>query len=237
MREILNRVLIVAGILCLATITAATIPLAITAWQSRDDLRGAVSGFRLLADRSAALVGETEPDEQGEPFTVARLVATSGGTVLLVRPVLKESAATVKAARKPLNEAAETIKAARPVLSAAKGALDAIPPAVAVAEGAVVELRGKLAPALENAAGVARQINETLPAFTDCEQNPACLENRWKGLSWDAEKSAREVARVAPVVADNAAAITTDVRTVARRAASPWSVVVTVAKKIKDWIF
>lgn len=137
------------ALLCAAT--AAILPLAIVAWQARADLRSAIAGLRLIADRGAALVGEVQPGAEGKPGTVAQLVATADRTVAAGRPVLEESEATVRAARKPLSEAAETIAAARPVLSAARGALDAIPPAVASAAGAVVELQGNIAPVLKNA--------------------------------------------------------------------------------------
>ncbi len=220
-----------------AAITAAALPVAIVAWQSRADLRGAVAGFRLTADRVAELVGDTDVDGRGERFTVARLVKTSDGTVLLVRPVLRESATTVAEARKPLSEAARTIRAARPALRSAKAAVDAIPPAVGAGKDAVVELRGKAGPVLDSAAGITAQIEQTLPVFTDCEQNPSCLENRWRGWSWNAEKTTRAVASAAPTVAQNVEAITADTRKIVHRAASPWSVVVDVLKKIKDFIF
>jgi hypothetical protein len=227
MREILTRILIVAGIVCLAAVSAAILPVAITAWQSRADLRGAVTGFRLMADRGAALIGDTEPDEQGEPFTVARLVATADGTVLLVRPVLTESAETVRAARKPILEAAETVKAARPVLTAAKDALEAVPPGI-------VEIRGKLVPVLENAAALEATANDSVKKVTPFVLGAVAAG---KVTAGNTAQITRDVKPVVPKVAQNVEAISADTRKIIHRAASPWSMVTSAVKKFIDLIF
>lgn len=38
---------------------------------------------------------------------------------------------------------------------------------------------------------------DLLPALTDCENNPSCFENRWRGLSYDAEQTMRSVQSMA----------------------------------------
>ncbi len=181
-----------------AALVAALLPLAIVSWQSRADLRGAVAGFRLAADRGAELVGETDVDTRGERFTVARLVASADGTVLLVRPVLKESATTIAAARQPLSEAAETIRAARPVLGAAKDALGAVPGGVQAAAGAIVEMRADLRPLLEYAANITGQVADAAPLWLDCDHNPNCAFNRYVGVARGVEQMALAWGKAAP---------------------------------------
>ncbi len=38
---------------------------------------------------------------------------------------------------------------------------------------------------------------DLLPVLTDCENNPSCFENRWRGLSYDAEQTMRSVQSMA----------------------------------------
>jgi hypothetical protein len=62
-----------------------------------------------------------------------------------------------------------------------------------------IENVGKLA---EGAAGITSQVNAVLPDFLDCDgANRNCLFNRWVGMSWQAEKTMREVGDSAPEIA------------------------------------
>lgn len=219
--------------LLLASLTAAAVPLAWVLWESRADLRGAIAGARLAADRTTALIGE--PDS-GAPVTLARLVATADGTVLLVRPVLEESAATVRVARQPLQAAAETIHAVRPVLGAAQQAIERTGPLLDATTAAVAEagqVREDLRPVLADVDELVQQASSTVALI---RPQALGLTAAAKVTAGHSAQIAREGAKVAPQVAENAAAITKDVRTVTKRMASPWGVVVNVLRKIKDWI-
>lgn len=224
--------------LLLASLTAAVLPVAIVLWDARADLRGAIAGARLAADRTAALIGEPAA---GEPVTLARLVATADGTVLLVRPVLEESAATVRTARQPLQAAAQTIHAARPVLGAAERAIDRTEAPTAAAT-VMLSDAGRAAKAAEVALVNANASWDDL--YFDVKAGVESGTIAARGVAEASEavgKAAPEIteaARVAfPRIADNTVSMTDDGRKVMRRMASPWTVVTDIAKKVWRWVF
>ncbi|HWR52240.1 MAG TPA: hypothetical protein VN428_14105 [Bryobacteraceae bacterium] len=205
----------------LATLLALCVALI---WQSRVDLLATLASTRLAADRTAELIGDIDVDDHGERFTIARLVASADGTVLEVCPVLRESAQTVKAARPVLQEARRTVAAVRPLLSSAAGAIERTEGRIGAS---VDDLHWDVKAAIESGTVAARGVAEASEAVGKAAPD----------IAGSIRTITAEGARVAPVVADNTAAITTDARKIVHRTASPLSWIWGGVKKAIGLIF
>ncbi len=208
---------------CAALLAAAAAGLAVAVLVLRASgpAAGIVRNLELASARAAALIGEPEPDDAGEPVTIARLVATADGTVVLVRPVLRESARTVKATREPLAEAAETIRAARPVLGAAKQAIDRTEPMLAAATGTIERTGTAAEAAIKNASDSWDAMYWDVQAAVESGTVAA------RGIAEAADaagKSAPETARHVQRLAEQSAGIATDVHVFTAKftAPTPW---------------
>ncbi|HUA61545.1 MAG TPA: hypothetical protein VML19_22490 [Verrucomicrobiae bacterium] len=72
-------------------------------------------------------------------------------------------------------------------------------------------LRGDLKPALDHVGAISAQVNDALPMFLDCDDNPDCVFNRYVGASRGLERAA-----------DNFGMASTDVRKALPAAITTW---------------
>jgi ABC-type transporter Mla subunit MlaD len=180
--------LLLAGAMALAMLAALI-------YEATAPLVGTLRNIELASSRTAALIGDVEKAKDGQPATIARLVATTDSllatanvTVGAVQPVLDESARTVKAVRPVLDESAKTVQAVRPVLEAATSA-------VKRGEESIVQVRGQITPVIDHARSILFQVDDVLPDFLDCgDANRNCIFNRWAGISWQTEQTLRAIA-------------------------------------------
>jgi hypothetical protein len=94
-----------------------------------------------------------------------------------------------------------------------------------------ISLRNVTAPAatfLATNNRISAQLESAAPLYLDCDHNPDCAFNRFQGTSKSLEKSAQAIAAAMPQltassiqIADNASAITGDVRTITHEVTKP----------------
>lgn len=181
-----------------AAAAAALALVAYAVYQATPAVLGILANAGTASARVSALIGDVERDETGKPTTIARLIATTDATVAAGKTTLRESSRTISAARPVLTEAGRDLKDTRVTVRAAKPVLIAAEQSVLDAQQTIVEMRGKINPALDQARGVVSQVNAALPDFLVCgDANRNCLFNRWAGVSWQAEQTLRAIARSA----------------------------------------